>query len=153
MFPWGQNLPRLRKTGLNVYEMTYIFLFSNMDIHIQLTSHKLRTARFIARSRQPQWILFCDSIPGKTGVSIYHQSLTWQVSFIGITFRNRNDSKTDISPKFAPAWVMTHEIWKWGTHCTTFRHTFSRYFSWSETLLGNLVDLRYLSIILIDYIH
>lgn len=156
MFPWEQNLPQLRKIGLNIYKMTKVLvflLFSNLDIHIQLTSHKLRIWQIHCTKQTATvsivlWLVFLG-----TRINFYHQSLIWQIRFIGITFRNRNDLKTYMSPKFAPAWVMAHEIWKWGTHCTTFRLTFSRYFSWSETLLGNLVGLRYLSIVLIDYIH
>lgn len=116
MFPWEQNLLQLRKIGLNIYKMTKVlvfFLFSNMDIRIQLTSHKLRI-----------WQIHCTKQTGNseycsvtvflgTQINFYHQSLFWQIRFIGITFRNRNDSKTDMSPKFAPAWVMAHEIWKW----------------------------------------
>lgn len=156
MFPWEQNLPQSRKIGLNIYKMTKVlvfFLFSNMDIHIQLTSHKLRIWQIHCTKQAATANIVLWLYSWGDRINFYYQSLIGQIRFIGITFRNRNDSKTDMSPKFAAAWVMAHEIWKWGTHCTTFRHTFSRYFSWSETLLGNLVDLRYLSIVFLDYIH
>lgn len=38
----------------------------------------------------------------------------------GVTYMNRKDSKTAVSPKFIPVWVTDHRNWKPGPHCMIF---------------------------------
>ena len=71
------------------------------------------------------------------------------MSFIEITYRSRNDSKTGISPKSSQAWVTAHKSWEPGTQCPACRqlkslerNVCSKYLSGSKSLSGSLSGLR-----------
>lgn len=70
------------------------------------------------------------------------------MSFTGVTYRNRNDSKTATAPKTHSRWVMASNSWDPKAHCMTFRwfkgletSFFSRQLSWAAPLPGSLTSL------------
>lgn len=87
----------------------------------------------------------------------YHQSPTcWNNEFYwaylqeygwGITYGNRNDSKTAVSTKPTLPWVTVHNSWKPGAHCTVWRQlnrleSILSKLLWSKPLPGSWSGLK-----------